>query len=933
MPVANRRELVLPREPAPGDLDGLDAIVHLAVAPHGASEPATRAVNVSSTVALYEAAHRAGVRRFIFVSSQSAHDGALNRYGRTKREAERQIAGRPDAVSVRPGLVYDGSDEGLLGMASAMAAKLRVFPVMGGRDARVQTIHMDDLIDTLLRFASVDAVRELPEIVELAEPTLWPLGELVASTSEARYGVRPKLVNMPLGTARAAARFAKAVKVGEAISEVVDGIVAFRPMDTAGQLAALGIDLRRFDAATAGERAPTTTDAPGSAPTSLTSQLPSSGEPGRLLLVGSGRIGALHALCASHHPDAVLVGIVDPARGAAGRVKSLVGPVTHYGSLDQALAEAKPTAAIVATPPHLHASISEALLNAGVDVLVEKPVTISPEDRQSLIDAADRAATAGRNRATAATGYHQVQLPHLSRARQALLAGEFGNIEGFCAISFVSRAVPRAKKLSWELDPDRAGGGALPQVSAHVMSLLDLFIGPLDVLDAVLLSSADRQVEDATWVHLTNGTVSGSLFAGWHRSEFVIAENSIRLQTDRGTLVVSPASAVFFPHEASGGDDNGETGRDSSGVVFMSCMDEPSAFDPAPNEGGAGFWLEQRALIAGEPRFNDLDAAERIERITNRAYSKAQKLRVPHSGDAANDPLGPGPRPHLRTPPVRSPGFVDVRRLGDNVLLEASSGSVNRFVVGTEELPTLLGTGSELIVVAPDIARAYRTATNEGPIELVRTLGLANLVKSGLRLNPVKALPPTGRIWEAFAVFLRAELDHIPPDFDGGIAIDGYVSDLAGALGRLDEIAALVATIRRRFPNATVGLDVNATSLALTLLPVVRDDIGFVLAVGAPGASPIEDLRRAVAGQAMEIKILVKAGMQPHEVVGWAASHPQEWVGAGSPDDLVVDWRGSVDFADANVDLLRRAIRDTRCPDWAYADACEAMGLTRPAAV
>ncbi len=910
VPVEDRRELVLPRRPQPEDFVGLDAVIHLAVAAHGSSDAVTRAVNVDSTIDLYEAAQAAGVPRFVFVSSQSAHDGARNLYGRTKREAERLLEGRPGVLIVRPGLVYDGSADGLLGMASGAAAKLRAFPVMGGRDARAQTIHMDDLCETLLRFALVTREPDAPELLELAEPTRWPLGELVAATAEARTGVRPRLVNIPLSVAKAAATFGRAVKVGEAVGEVVDGIVGWRAMDTAAVNAEWGLDLRPFDAASA---ARTSSAESGTSIVTGHEPEPDPSEPGRLILVGSGRIGSVHALCAQHHPDAVLVGLVDPSKGAAGRIQSLIGPVPHYATLDEALAEAAPTAAIIATPPFTHAEIAEKLLGLGIHVLVEKPVTPVVEQRTSLLAAAETALV--EHGTSAAAGYHFVQLPHLRRARDRFLAGEFGNLSGFCALGFVSRAVPRGKKLSWELDPERSGGGALPQVAAHVMSVLDMFIGPFDVLDATLLVSPDRVVEDATWVHLTNGSVSGSLFAGWHLSEFVIPENSVRLQTDRGTLVLSGASAGFFPHDP-GGVATGEP-------VLLSCFDEPCGFDPAPNDGGAGYWLEQRALLAGLPDRNGLDEAQRIERITNQAYDKAQRVRFE---DAAH-----GPRPELRTVPAPPPGFVDVRRLHDPAVLARAPKQGARYVIGTTEFAALADSGAELLVVAPDIAKAFRTVTNEGPIELVKALGAANLVKSGLGVNPLKALPPTGRLWQAFGVFLRAELAGIPRTFAGRLALDGYLVDLAGALGRLDEVAAMVQRLHKQFPSASIGLDINAPALATTLLPALGGQIDFVLTVGSPGATVVDDLRASIGDHALDV--FVKTGFQPHEVVAWAAAEPGRWVGSGAVEDLVVDWRGSTDFAAANVDLLARAIRATGCPDWAYADACETLGLTRPAEV
>ncbi|MCX7620989.1 MAG: NAD-dependent epimerase/dehydratase family protein, partial [Acidimicrobiales bacterium] len=153
VPRACRHQLTLPDAPDPRDLEGLDALIHLAVAPHGSSEETSFAVNVTGTVRLQEAAAAAGVERFIFVSTQSAHDGARNRYGRSKRAAERALDRRQGVMILRPGLVYDGSENGLLGRSAKAAAKLGVFPVVGGDRAMVQTLWFDDLVSVLLRFA------------------------------------------------------------------------------------------------------------------------------------------------------------------------------------------------------------------------------------------------------------------------------------------------------------------------------------------------------------------------------------------------------------------------------------------------------------------------------------------------------------------------------------------------------------------------------------------------------------------------------------------------------------------------------------------------------------------------------------------------------------------------------------------------------------
>jgi UDP-glucose 4-epimerase len=102
--------------PAPGDLEGVEAVVHLAGIAHtrGVPEAGYRAVNTELPVRLAEAARRAGVRRFVFISSSHADSHTQTAYGASKAEAERRLAliEGIELVVLRPVLVYGSGAKG-----------------------------------------------------------------------------------------------------------------------------------------------------------------------------------------------------------------------------------------------------------------------------------------------------------------------------------------------------------------------------------------------------------------------------------------------------------------------------------------------------------------------------------------------------------------------------------------------------------------------------------------------------------------------------------------------------------------------------------------------------------------------------------------------------------------------------------------------------
>jgi UDP-glucose 4-epimerase len=203
-------------------LRGVDAVVHsagLAHAMSGQPEDDYRVLNTEATVGLARAAERAGVKRFVFLSSIRAQSGPVadavltealpaqptDPYGRSKLAAEEGLATLSiDWVALRPVLVYGP------GVKGNMAALLRLaqLPVplpLGGLSARRSLLSVDNLaaaVDTVLR-----APGRLRRPLIVADEQALTVAEMVA-TLRAGLGRRPGLVPVPAGLLGWAARAA-----------------------------------------------------------------------------------------------------------------------------------------------------------------------------------------------------------------------------------------------------------------------------------------------------------------------------------------------------------------------------------------------------------------------------------------------------------------------------------------------------------------------------------------------------------------------------------------------------------------------------------------------------------------------------------------------------------------------------------------------------
>src|SRR6202521_928108 len=110
----------------------------------------------------------------------------------------------------------------------------------------------------------------------------------------------------------------------------------------------------------------------------------------RTAVVGCGKVGRIHADALQGVPEAEFVAVCDSAAGRAVAFaeKYSVRPYTDLGAL---LRDAGAEAVILCTRHRLHAEAAVRAAEAGVHVLVEKPLAANLKDCDAMLAAADRA--------------------------------------------------------------------------------------------------------------------------------------------------------------------------------------------------------------------------------------------------------------------------------------------------------------------------------------------------------------------------------------------------------------------------------------------------------------------------------------------------------------------------------------------------------------
>jgi predicted dehydrogenase len=128
----------------------------------------------------------------------------------------------------------------------------------------------------------------------------------------------------------------------------------------------------------------------------------------------------------------------------------------------------------ICTPGDTHADIAIAALDAGKHVLCEKPLANTVAEARAMAAAAERARAHGIR---SMVGFTYRRVPAIALARQLVQEGRVGDIRHVRAQYLQDWLVDPESPLTWRLQKDRAGSGALGDIGAHIIDLTHFITG------------------------------------------------------------------------------------------------------------------------------------------------------------------------------------------------------------------------------------------------------------------------------------------------------------------------------------------------------------------------------------------------------------------------------------------------------------------------
>lgn len=216
----------------------------------------------------------------------------------------------------------------------------------------------------------------------------------------------------------------------------------------------------------------------------------------RLLIVGLGSIGTRHArLVRELIPDVRIIAL----RHRSGPNMSATGVEFSVSSLDEAL-QFRPQAAVIANPASLHLDVALPLAQAGIHLLVEKPISSTTHGVSELIDVCR---ARGIN---LMTGYNLRFFPCLQRFRALLEENRVGRVLSVRAE--IGQFLP-----SWRPGTDyrrtvsanaALGGGVLLELS-HEIDYLRWLFGEVEWVSAIQRRQSGLEIDVEDTAHLVFG--------------------------------------------------------------------------------------------------------------------------------------------------------------------------------------------------------------------------------------------------------------------------------------------------------------------------------------------------------------------------------------------------------------------------------------------
>jgi len=332
----------------------------------------------------------------------------------------------------------------------------------------------------------------------------------------------------------------------------------------------------------------------------------------RVAVVGLGRAGVAHAVMLAHVPGCELAAVADPRSSARAALRGMGFKVPAFARVERLLDRVRPDAVVVCAAQHERARVARLVLEAGIPVLVERPMARTLEEAEALV------LLASKRRIPLAVSHPLAFEPVFARVHEVVREGVLGPVEHARSAMFVSRIfAPRPRRGPGRLDPRRVAGGVAAHLGSDLLFVLVRMLGvPVEVRAEWSLLYGAVEDELHGMMTLADGAEVG-FDCSWSVPGYSRASTVIELDGPDGKLLASDEALELDLKRAGAGFPSGYSRlRDAD-------FDAPARFD----FGGEALWSHDAAFLdwvaGGAVPANEAFAALDAHRVMDALYRSA----------------------------------------------------------------------------------------------------------------------------------------------------------------------------------------------------------------------------------------------------------------------------------------------------------------------
>lgn len=292
-------------------------------------------------------------------------------------------------------------------------------------------------------------------------------------------------------------------------------------------------------------------------------------------IIGMGRMGITHYSIINSHPDVVIVSVADTSKMTLDIIKKYIPCLQVFKDYKELIDKSKPDAVIVCTPPNMHYEVGLYAYQNNIHAFIEKPFTTEEIKARDLSEKFQSKGLVNQ------CGYVNRFNDVFKTVKKYIEQGLIGEIIRFKSEMFTCTVTKKEESESWRSFREN-GGGAIFEIAAHAIDLVNYLIGVPDKITGTSLNQIySKHVEDiVSSTFINKNGCSGTLYVNWCDTSYRKPANKIELFGTNGKILADQHGLKVFLNK-----DDEKTGyKKGWNTVYITDIFTPVQFYVRGNE-------------------------------------------------------------------------------------------------------------------------------------------------------------------------------------------------------------------------------------------------------------------------------------------------------------------------------------------------------------